>query len=173
MAERLNVGCLINFPESNKKHEKISYSDTIAPLLQENLGADWEVLVWDPARHRPSEFPALAARADAIVGGGIPVPEWPATPRLKVFQIPWTGYDFTGPEKMPDGVPVCNTFEHEVSIAEYVMLAVLEWRIGLRRMDAGFRAAGWNGKLPATAWISRRHVPRSSSNRCVIASTTG
>jgi phosphoglycerate dehydrogenase-like enzyme len=119
-----------------------------APALKKILGAEWEVLVWDPARHDPSEFAAMAARADGVVGGGIPLPEWPETPQLKVFQIPWTGFDFTSPERMPSGVPVCNTFEHEISIAEYVMLAMLEWRIGLRNMDARFRTGGWNGKLP-------------------------
>lgn len=119
-----------------------------APTLKKNLGTEWEVLVWDPARHDPAEFAEMAARADGIVGGGIPLPEWPQTPRLKIFQIPWTGYDFTSPERMPSGVPVCNTFEHEISIAEYIMLAMLEWRIGLRNMDALFRSGGWNGKLP-------------------------
>ena len=64
-----------------------------APTLKKNLGADWEVLVWDPARHDPSEFAGMAARADGNVGGGIPLPEWPETPRLKIFQIPWAGYD--------------------------------------------------------------------------------
>ena len=61
-------------------------------------------------------------------------------PNLKLFQIPWTGYDFCTPADMPSGVPVCNTFEHESAIAEYVLLAMLEWQIGLRRMDAGFLA---------------------------------
>ena len=35
-AERLNAGCLINFPEKEAEHASISYSDTIAPLLQDN-----------------------------------------------------------------------------------------------------------------------------------------
>ncbi len=119
-----------------------------APRLGEILGPDWEVLVWDPEIHAAEEFPALAARADAVIGGGIPLPDWPPTPRLKIFQIPWAGVDFTSPERMPEGVPVCNTYEHEIAIAEYVIAAVLEWRIGLRHMDARFRSGGWNGRLP-------------------------
>ena len=73
-----------------------------------------------------------------IVGGGIPLEQWPAVPRLKLFQIPWTGHEWTSPERMPEGVPVCNCFEHEIPIAEYVLAAMLEWRIGLRRMDELF-----------------------------------
>ena len=33
-----------------------------APLLVENLGPDWEVLVWDPRTDDPADFAALAAR---------------------------------------------------------------------------------------------------------------
>ena len=35
-AERDVVGCLINFPAANEQHAGISYSETIAPMLQEN-----------------------------------------------------------------------------------------------------------------------------------------
>ena len=97
-----------------------------------------------PPQHDPADFPALAERADVVVGGGIPTP-WPDVPKLKLFQIPWTGFDFTAPEKMPSGVPVANTYEHESSIAEYVLLGMLEWQIGLRHLDAEFRAKGWAG----------------------------
>ncbi|MCZ6659626.1 MAG: redoxin domain-containing protein [Gammaproteobacteria bacterium] len=36
VAQRDSIGCLINFPERNQQHAAISYSKTIAPLLQEN-----------------------------------------------------------------------------------------------------------------------------------------
>jgi phosphoglycerate dehydrogenase-like enzyme len=115
-----------------------------ADMMRHHAPADWEILVWNPATDTPDGFPALAARADVIVGGSIPVP-WPDCPNLKLFQIPWTGYDFTAPEKMPPGVPVANTFEHETCIAEYTLLAMLEWQIGLRHLDAEFREKGWAG----------------------------
>lgn len=117
-----------------------------AAILRERLDADWQVTIWDPDRHSPAEFPALAAAADAIVGGAIPAERWPEVPRLKLFQIPWTGHEWTSAARMPKGVPVCNTYEHETSIAEYVLLAMLEWKIGLRHMDAAFRAEGWGGR---------------------------
>ncbi|MFU8814420.1 MAG: redoxin domain-containing protein [Pseudomonadales bacterium] len=34
--QRDAVGCLVNFPERNKDHGKISYAETIAPILQAN-----------------------------------------------------------------------------------------------------------------------------------------
>ena len=104
----------------------------------------WTVSVWNPDTDTVEAFEPLVTQADVVVGGAIPIP-WPRVPDLKLFQIPWTGYDFTAPDKMPSGVPVANTFEHESAIAEYVLLGMLEWQIGLRQMDAQFRSEGWAG----------------------------
>jgi phosphoglycerate dehydrogenase-like enzyme len=119
--------------------------------LRALLDSSWKVLEWDPRKHAADAFAPLAAEADVVIGGGIPLALWPAVPKLKLFQIPWTGYDFCTPADMPRGVPVCNCFEHESSIAEYVMAAMLEWQIGLRHMDTRFRATGWDGKGPGEA----------------------
>jgi phosphoglycerate dehydrogenase-like enzyme len=121
-----------------------------AEMLRVRLGDDWRVTVWDPDSNTVAEFPALAAEADVIVGGAIPIAPWPETPKLKLIQIPFTGHEWTSPEQNPKGVPVCNCYEHETSIAEYVLLAMLEWKIGLRHMDALFRAKGWDGRGVAT-----------------------
>ena len=94
--------------------------------LREILDSNWKVLEWDPRKHPIDAFERLAVEADVIIGGKIPLAHWPAVPKLKLFQIPWTGYDFCTPAEMPGGVPVCNCFEHESSIAEYVMAAMLE-----------------------------------------------
>ena len=119
-------------------------------LLRVRLDDSWNITTWQPGSDAVESFAPLAAQADMIIGGAIPLEAWPAVPRLKLFQIPWTGHEWTSPERMPKGVPVCNTFEHEICIAEYVLAGMLEWTIGLRRMDAGFRARGWGGKAVAT-----------------------
>lgn len=118
--------------------------------LRRHAPQDWQILVWDPATDAPEAFPALAQQADVVVGGSPPTP-WPDVPKLKLFQIPWTGFDFTAPERMPAGVPVANTFEHETAIAEYVLLGMLEWQIGLRHLDTEFRTHGWNNYGPGVA----------------------
>ncbi len=112
----------------------------------------WEVTVWDPSNDPVEAFGPLAAHADVIVGGGIPT-AWPEVPNLKLFQIPWTGYDFTAPEKIPTGVPVANTFEHETAIAEFIMAGILEMRVGLQTLDADFRKGGWEGLAPGVSPI--------------------
>ncbi len=121
-----------------------------AALLRERLEAGWRMVIWHPDQNTVAEFPAMAAAADVIIGGAIPVRPWPEVPGLKLFQIPWTGHEWTCAQRMPKGVPVCNVYEHETSIAEYVLLAMLEWKIGLRHMDAAFRARGWDEREVAS-----------------------
>lgn len=119
-------------------------------IFKQYMEPHWTLLSWDPASDSSQSFAGLAEQADVIVGGNIPLEFWPATPNLKLFQIPWTGYNFTTPAQMPAGIPVANCFEHESSIAEYVMLGILEWQIGLRKMDERFRREGWGGHYPAS-----------------------
>ncbi|MEM1314528.1 MAG: 2-hydroxyacid dehydrogenase [Pseudomonadota bacterium] len=114
-----------------------------ADLLRADLPDDWRVEVWAPGDDAAA-LAEMTRAADVVVGGALAI-DWPEVPNLKLFQIPWTGHDFTAPEKMPKGVPVANTFEHETAIAEYVLAAMLEWVIGLRKLDAEFREKGWGG----------------------------
>lgn len=123
-----------------------NHVDDLRPLLP----ADWNILSWDSRTDDPADFAALARDADAIVGGSIPGKFWPKTDKLKLFQIPWTGYNFTSPERIAAGIPVCNCFEHESAIAEYILLGMLEWQLGLRKMDERFRAKGWDGSMPGS-----------------------
>lgn len=115
--------------------------------LRKFADPDWTINVWDPDTMPLSTFDELAAQCNVMIGGNIPRESWPAVPELRLFQIPWAGFNHTGPEKMPKGTPVCNCFEHESSIAEYVMLAMLEWEIRLCQMDVSMRERGWGGRI--------------------------
>lgn len=115
--------------------------------LKEFSEPNWSIYTWTPENQSLEEFDELAKDATVMIGGNIPRDHWPAVPALRLFQIPWAGYNHTGPEKMPASIPVCNCFEHESSIAEYVMLAMLEWEIRLGRMDTDMRKHGWNGRV--------------------------
>jgi len=107
----------------------------------------WTVQTWTPDTQSVEDFAELARDATVIIGGNIPGEHWPAVPLLRLFQIPWAGYNHTSPDRMPANVPVCNCFEHESSIAEYVLLAMLEWEIRLNQMDANMREHGWKGRV--------------------------
>ena len=117
-----------------------------AEWLQERLTTDWNIVAWseDEGFER---FVELAPQADALVGGRIRG-DWPQVPDLKLYQIPFTGFDWLRPEDVPKGCTVCNAFEHEIAIAEYVMAALLDWEIGLSTSHRRFRTHGWEGRTP-------------------------
>jgi phosphoglycerate dehydrogenase-like enzyme len=120
--------------------------------MEQTLTSDWTILSWS----EDEPFEALtekASRADAVVAGRIEG-GWPAFPKLKLYQIPFTGHDWIGPGDVPDGCLVCNTFEHEIAVAEYVLAAMLEKEIGLAASDRHFRAQGWDGK---SSWSGASH----------------
>ena len=121
---------------------------TRADQLKALLTTEFNVVTWTEGE--PFEdFVTLAPTADAFVGGRIKG-NWPAIPNLKLYQIPFTGYDWIGPAQVPAGCQVCNTFEHEGTIAEYVFCAMLEWEFGITKSDQLFREVGWKGRVPGT-----------------------
>ena len=123
------------------------------PILAPLLPGDWSILTWQTGRDDPDSFAGLLAQADVMVGGPIPVAQWPAASRLRLCQVPWAGYDWARPDNTPVGVPFCNTYEHEGPLSEFIMLSILESQIGLRRMDRDFRDHGWNGKGPGNSVV--------------------
>lgn len=125
-------------------------------LLQEYADDDWQISTWNPEVDEVPVFNQLAATANVIIGGNIPTSQWPSVPELKLIQIPWTGYNFTSAEQMAQGVPVANCYEHETAIAEYVMLAILEWQIRLRTMDQQFRSGGWNVDCRPVVYFTKK-----------------
>jgi len=115
--------------------------------LKEVADPHWKIQTWTPDTLCETTFANMAAVANVIVGGNIPGNSWPAAPALSLFQIPWTGYNHTGPERMPLNIPVCNCFEHESAIAEYVLLAMLDWEIRLGQMHKSMCENGWAGRV--------------------------
>lgn len=121
---------------------------TRADQLKALLTTEFNIVTW--AEGEPFEdFVALAPKADAFVGGRIKG-DWPPIPNLKLYQIPFTGYDWIGPAQVPADCQVCNTFEHEGTIAEYVFCTMLEWEFGITKSDRLFREVGWKGRVPGT-----------------------
>src|SRR5262249_49601227 len=63
--------------------------------------------------------------------------------RCRLLHTPGHGTDGIIFAALADECWVCNVFEHEGPIAEFVMLAILEHAIGASTMAAGFTAEGW------------------------------
>lgn len=84
------------------------------------------------------------AEADAMVSINWPA-SFPAAPRLRLLQLPGAGTDGIDFGVVPASAAVCNAFEHEIGIAEYVLAGMLEWQIGVQRMNAQLREGRWWG----------------------------
>jgi len=118
-----------------------------ADWIRGELGAGWTV------EHMADDdgsdaLAGMAARADIIVGGPFSMTAFPATPNLRLFQIPFTGMDWLDVDRLPTGCVVCNTFEHEIAIAEYVLAGMLDVEVDIAAVAARFRSHRWEGRQP-------------------------
>lgn len=100
---------------------------------------------WRVADHTdPTAFAQALAHADAAISMNWPA-SFPPAPKLRLIQLPGAGTDDIVFDAVPPGASVCNAYEHEIGIAEYVLAAMLEWRIRMHRMDAELRNGRWWG----------------------------
>ena len=111
-------------------------------LIPDYLETSWKIDVADHEdRH---ELARKLADSDAMISMNWPS-DMPPAPKLKLLQLPGAGTDDIAFEAVPARAAVCNVFEHEIGIAEYVMSAMLQWVIGIPRMDAALRRGEWYG----------------------------
>ncbi len=114
--------------------------------LQEHLTTDWDIQTW--ARDEPFEqFAELIVTADAIAAGPVKG-DWPAVPKLRLYNIPFTGFEWLDPSTLPTSCAVCNSRAHEIAMAEYIMGTMIERQIGFSADDRQFRRDNWNGLMP-------------------------
>ncbi|HEX6143971.1 MAG TPA: 2-hydroxyacid dehydrogenase [Geminicoccaceae bacterium] len=69
--------------------------------------------------------------------------ETPPAPNLRLIHVPASGLDEIDFQAVPDGVPVCNAFEHDSGIAEHVLAAILQFAVDLPGRDRRFRSGSW------------------------------
>lgn len=115
------------------------FREGVPPLL----ATPWRVaMVSDetPAAERRDLLASAAAVVAAHYGADLP----PAS-ALRLLQVPGAGYDGVDLGAVPASATVCNVFEHEPAVAEFALLAMLEWCHRLGRSDAAVRAGDWSG----------------------------
>ncbi len=102
-----------------------------------------------------ADFKPLADTADVVVALRIPRLPQPLA-HVRLVQVPGAGLDGIDLASLPAGASVCNVFEHEGPIAEFVLLAMLHASVGLDAMRASFTPESW----PATyrARVPHREV---------------
>jgi phosphoglycerate dehydrogenase-like enzyme len=129
-------------PDALKLLIKSVDNDGRLSLIPEFLETEWKIEV---ANHEDrNELARGLANADAMISMN-----WsktmPPAPQLKLLHLPGAGTDDIALDAVPARAAVCNVFEHEIGIAEYVLSAMLQWVVGIPRMDAALRRDEWYG----------------------------
>jgi len=65
-------------------------------------------------------------------------------PPFRLLHVPGAGLDGIDFASLDETCAVCNVFEHETAIAEYVLLSILEWQVRLGTMRARFTRETWS-----------------------------
>lgn len=117
-------------------------------ILDRELMPSWSVTCATGA-----DYWTAMADADATVVLAWPG-EAPAFEKLRLIQVFGAGYDAIDFSAAPANAWICNVYEHEIAIAEYVMAAMLEWCIGLRDMDERARRGDWSGTFQGTTGVN-------------------
>lgn len=136
------------------------YCLTAIEDLKPHLTDGWTLAGWSPAMTDVALAEALngaeavVVGADALLSGRVLGPIRAAS-SLRLFQIPFSGYEWFDAQMLPPGCTACNIYTHGSTIAEYVMAAMLHWEINLARIDADFRAGSWS--YGGSAGLGKRH----------------
>jgi len=112
-----------------------------APRFAEHFGARATIAEArddEGANVRAARFADAEVLVTMAVGKGLP-----PMPKLKLIQLPVSGTDAVDFAAIPPGVPLCNVYEHEIGIAEYILCGMLEWTLDLVRRHDRFRAGSW------------------------------
>lgn len=109
--------------------------------VAERLGPGWTVTA---GRH--SDPPDVLASRLAVAEAAVTqywTADLPSAPRLRLLQLPGAGFDTIDFDAVPAGCAVCNVYEHEIGISEYIVAALLEREVRIARMDSGLRRGEW------------------------------
>jgi phosphoglycerate dehydrogenase-like enzyme len=109
-------------------------------ILRHRLGAA-DIVALD---HRALDERAVRAFAEAEILVSVDFDtSLPPAPSLRLIHIPAAGLDAVDLAAVPEGCRVCNAFEHEIGISEYVMAAMLHYVVDLAGRSERFKAGSW------------------------------
>lgn len=116
-------------------------AQTGTDLLRRHFGQAAEIAEVD---HRDADERARRALAEAEILVTVDFGhDLPATPALRLIHVPAAGLDSLDLAAVPRGCRVCNAFEHEIGISEYVLAAMLHVIVDLAGRSVRFKAGSW------------------------------
>jgi phosphoglycerate dehydrogenase-like enzyme len=110
-------------------------------VLRDHFGERVAITAIETEDHASLDAAAFAA-ADVVITFAFD-DSLPPTPRMRLLQLPASGLDAVDLGALPPGCAVCNVFEHDIGISEYVLAAMLQCTIDLAGRSARFRAGSW------------------------------
>lgn len=110
-------------------------------LLRRQFGGSVEVIEGDDG-DPPDVLADKLAAANVLVATNFTA-DLPSAPRLRLIHVPAAGVDAIDIAAVPTGVSVCNAFEHDVGISEYVLAGMLHFTVDLSGRSRRFEAGSW------------------------------
>ncbi len=83
------------------------------------------------------------AEAAVLVTVDFDARKLPDTPKLELIHLPASGLELIEFSTVPKGCRVCNAYEHDIGISEYVMSAMLHFTVGLSGRSERFKRGDW------------------------------
>ncbi|RAH98753.1 hypothetical protein DLJ53_24235 [Acuticoccus sediminis] len=120
----------------------IVYPPTLREKLPAAIGHDVEIVTLPNEARNTPDFDIEFQPDDVVISMEMDRPGG-TMPPVALLQLPGAGTDRVAMETLAPETTVCNVYDHEIPIAEYVLAAMLEWEIGLARMRASFTAQTW------------------------------
>ncbi len=118
--------------------EAANHKDRLAAFLERPC----DIIALPREAASSPEFDSAIAADDVIVSlrftrqGGV-------APRFRLLHVPGAGLDGIDLAALPEDCRVCNVFEHEIPIAEFVLAAMLGWEIRLDALRRSFGSDAW------------------------------
>lgn len=125
------------------------YDEERLAFLREQLGEAWEIEVIDDLGDEDQVLAKLPG-TDAMVGMYWKA-SYPRIDSLKLVQLAGAGFDGVDFNALPNAASVCNVFEHEIGISEYLLLVMLEWKIRLMWLHSNLQQKRWVGTFQVGA----------------------
>jgi phosphoglycerate dehydrogenase-like enzyme len=116
------------------KHEK---------RLSAKLPTEYEIIGLPREAAHAAEFDGQIAPEDVVISLRFSRRDMPV-PAFRLLHVPGAGLDGIDLPTLPAAAMVCNVFEHEIPIGEFVVAAMLEWEIRLCEMRRSFSPETWS-----------------------------
>ncbi len=121
-----------------KDNENDGRFDPILKFIQ----TQWEMIPVDFTNK--GSLASAMATANAVISMTW-TKDFPKAPNLKLLQLQGAGVDNIDLSSVPPKSYVCNVYEHEIGISEYVLGAILQWNTQINKHDSSLRNNNWFG----------------------------